>query len=383
MQPEERTAPASESAPTAPGLAPSMAEQLQPLVDSIARPALAFDPAGIVRAINDAAEELLGVTRGFIVGQGVELTNSLYVKQEIRQARTATVAAAGRCWEGDWIKVHASGQEIPARVRACALPGGSATVEIVVSSEEGPTAAELERRLMSGLAELAPIGLAILDAKCSILYTNPAFEKQFNRGNRVPAGVGLARFFETADYLRLFGGGPRQTRTNPDREPAMLTAPDGTTKPVRVSASDIADELGRVSFRIATIEDLSELEGAREDAGLMLEAARHMGEALLFTDPSGTVFFASKSAEALFGKPEDALIGAKVDELLATDALARARAAGERVSFAARPRIASGRPSARGVTGFPVAGRGGRQIAWGWLVSRPQRKPKLQTPSGS
>ncbi|MBI3891948.1 MAG: PAS domain S-box protein [Candidatus Wallbacteria bacterium] len=360
-----------------------LAAKLQPLVEVIARPAIAFDSCGTVHAINEAAENLLGIQRGNLIGRGVELTNSLYTKRESRQERDTAVRGDGRVWEGEWVKVHASGQEVPARVRVVPLSGSDCLLEVVVAAEEGPSAAELERRLMTALAELAPVGLLILDVKNDILYSNPTFEKQFNRSRRVPAGVPLARYFDTADYLRLFGGISKAASRCPDREPATLRPQDGGGRPVRVSASDISDDLGRVTFRIAAIEDLAEVEGAREDAALLLEATRHLGEALFFTDPNGSVFFANKAAETLFGKSEEALIGAKIEELAGKSVTPRAGTPFEVVAFSVRLKLSGGKPVSKQVTAFGVPGKGGNTIARGWLFSPPRRKGRGQTPSGS
>jgi PAS domain S-box-containing protein len=335
------------------------------VASSLGSPALVFDSKGVVRAINSAAEHLLGVTKENLAGQCVELTNSLYMSLEFRAHRDRSLFEQVQPWSGDWFKVHASGSEVPTRAHVLPIGQTGCFLEILEATEAASSESNAEKAILTSLIELAPVGLAVTDGQGHIAYANPEFEHRLHRGRAVRPGTPLSRFFTAEDYPRLFG---RTTgAVSLAREPACAQVPDGQLRRVRVSARSPLPAGSSPPFLLVALEDVSELEGAQEDASLFMEASRHLSEALIFSDPQGTVFFANEPALTLFERAEDELTGKPVESLLGQGALERAALAGGPASLELQLQLKR-RRFHRTVKVFPVLGRAGKQLAWGWVV---------------
>ncbi len=367
--------------PAAPPEAPEATSDaaFQTIAACLGSPALVFDREGTVLAINAAAENLLGVTRENLAGQCVELTNSLYMSLEFRAPRDRSVFAQSRPWSGEWFKVHAGGSEIPSRAHLLPIGQTGCFLEVLEAGEGASSASDAERAILSSLIELAPVSLAVADGQGRIAYTNPEFEHRLNRGRAVRPGSPLSRYFTTEDYPRLFGRALAAVSLS--REPASAQVPDGQARSVRVSARSPLPAGSGPSFLLVALEDVSELEGAQEDAGLFMEASRHLSEALIFSDPQGTVFFANEQALAMFHLAEDDLTGKPVESLLGKGALDRAVLAAGPASLDLELSL-KGRRSRRAVKVFPVSGRAGRQLAWGWVIPPARARSGRVKPAG-
>ncbi len=346
-------------------------EDLVAVVAAVDSPALVFDSQGIVLAINDSAERLLGVSSEFIVGQTVELTNSLYVPGDVRSTRNHSINDERKAWEGDWLKVHSSGQELPSHARAVPLTGTDYILEVIHPTEEASSSEDLEWRLMNGLLDLAPSALLILGEGPTILYANPAFERRYNRSRQLKHGTPLSSFIDDTELQELLPeSGPRSRRRH-DRTTTTVTTPDGEKVPIRLSTVSVSSRKQSDRFVLAAFEDASEIEGAWEDAAMMIQAARRMSEPLLLSDPAGILFFGNPAATVLFGLNETELVGRNVADFLGEGCIKGAETEEESI-FPVK--ISDARTEQRTVSVFPVSGRAQGSIAYGWLIRLPAPK---------
>ena len=182
--------------------------------------------------------------------------------------------------------------------------------------------------LFEALAESAPDAILTVDSSSTILSANSAVRRIFGREPADLIGQSLLVLIPERLHKRHLEGMTRYVATGTKRlkwtggtRLSGLRA-DGTEIPIEVSFGEFVDARGQRLFS-GFIRDVSEqvesqrrLDIARADLNLHAQMLAAVEQAIISTDPSGTVLTWNRHAETVYGWTEAQALGKKLRELL-------------------------------------------------------------------
>ena len=160
------------------------------------------------------------------------------------------------------------------RARADADAARRAAEAASADAEVARLATDAERRRLAVILDQLPVGVVVVDATAAVVHLNPASDTVLGTSLKPVAGL---------DDYPVHGGG-----LHPDGRPyaaedypiarALLHGEvvsheltryrrgDGRVAMLSISAAPVRDADGRITYAVATIEDVSQLEAARAEA---------------------------------------------------------------------------------------------------------------------
>ncbi|MEW6746555.1 MAG: PAS domain S-box protein, partial [Planctomycetota bacterium] len=234
--------------------------QTETIFDSAPYPMAAVDPEFIFRAWNDAAERVLGYSKGEIVG--VRTFESLLAPRhgpEFRARLLARLRQAGAIEEELWLH-RADGQDFLAAVTARAMPAASGELlgytgilRDLTLERNAQAAIQRSEHIMRQLSD----GVLIVDGHEKISYANPAAEKLFGYEPGELAGK----------RLEVLWPGPVRDRPHwslavrlgepPARVEGLGRRKNGSLVPVSLGVSSLRDEEGEILGSVLIVADIS------------------------------------------------------------------------------------------------------------------------------
>lgn len=178
---------------------------------------------------------------------------------------------------------------------------------------------EIVEARFAGLVDVAPEGVALLDARGRISYANRRFGRMVGLGSEDLAGRDIAQFLPNPIVVRLM---TLMMETGGNRADLVLDAPlhlpDGSEVPVEVLAGGLDSEgepgmalfLRDISLRKAAERRLLRREGRFRN---LLDTAP---DALLVCNRRGRIVLANRAAAELFGIAADQLTGQGISSLV-------------------------------------------------------------------
>lgn len=151
-----------------------------------------------------------------------------------------------------------------------------------------------------------------------------------------------------ASHVERLRAGRRQ------RFELRLLRADGTTFVAEINATPLRDNAGAYDGAVAVVTDVTSRSAAYADARFRTAALDAIGEAVIVTQPDGTIVYANPATEPLLGwRPADLLGQNGVELLPAPDASDRARRVHAQL-LAAKPQAGELRLTRRDGTRFPA-----------------------------
>jgi PAS domain S-box-containing protein len=322
-------------------------EQLRLLIDGTRDYALfLLDPAGRVASWNAGAERLKQYRAEEIIGQHFSRFYPAEDLQAGKPARELRAAAAEGRYEDEGWRLRQDGSRFWANVVITALhgPGGELRgfSKITRDGTERKRAEEDARRLLEEAAKrraaeehaaaiweererlrvtLRSIGDGVIatDAAGRVTLLNPVAEALTGWANAEAAGQPVRRVFPIVnEKTRQEVEDPvarvlREGRIVGLANDTVLTARDGTERPIADSAAPIKDEQGQTVGAVLVFRDVTAKRAAENALRLSEQRWRTMAEALpnlVWTDlPDGQCDWLSSQWGKYTGTPEQELLG--------------------------------------------------------------------------
>ena len=195
----------------------------------------------------------------------------------------------------------------------------SAAAQVATEAERAIREAEA---LFRGAFESAAFGMTITDMDLRFLRVNEAMCRLTGRTEAELLTLGVADITHPDDQAlrdrqvgRLVDGGTEHYAIE-----KRYIRPDGTTRWARVNVSMIRDANGAPVVLVGQIEDIEAARKAEEDLRAVQRRfqalVEHSSDIITVFDDTGTILFASPSADRILGYPEGTQLGRSVFELL-------------------------------------------------------------------
>ncbi len=158
--------------------------------------------------------------------------------------------------------------------RCVPLPGGR-TLQLI---RDVTDLAELERRFHA-MADAAPIGIFMTDARGACTYTNAAWQQLYGLAPEAALGAGWALVVHADDRARVHAAlSVAGAQGLPCELDFRLRRADGEERHVSARSNPLRDAAGDVTGHVGTVVDVTqarELEAARRAQAVAEEAGRH------------------------------------------------------------------------------------------------------------
>jgi PAS domain S-box-containing protein len=254
---------------------------------------LVTDPAGIIREVNQAAVNLLGISRPNLIGKPMSLYVTLEERERFHLHLDHLLKNNGDKDAGvEWEMLFKSGQEaeFPAALTVAPIkdPNGELTglrwllrditdskrvaerERLLKQVREQYRSAQEANRLLQALIETMPVGAVISDADGMFLLTNTAGREIL--GDRIVGSVNMTERPYAAYYP---DGGPFPLDQTPlaialkEKHPVrdvevLIRRADGGERNLLASAAPILDEAGELLSGISVFQDITERKHAEE-----------------------------------------------------------------------------------------------------------------------
>jgi diguanylate cyclase (GGDEF)-like protein/PAS domain S-box-containing protein len=167
-------------------------------------------------------------------------------------------------------------------------------------------------RLLSAILDTTEAIMAITDPKGSLIRVNQAFRDVFGYSDRECLGRPIWAFRAVADaaegrssfrHRKVDASGTFKT----DKE--IWRAADGSELLLRWSIQIIRNDGGKDVARVGTAQNLTEIRAAEEKHRILEYVADNLSEPLFFINPDGTIRYASRAVERVYGYTPEQLIG--------------------------------------------------------------------------
>lgn len=179
--------------------------------------------------------------------------------------------------------------------------------------------AESEAMVLAAVFASVPDAVLTSDTDGRIRFINPAAELLFGvESHTVRGGDVVEAFVAPSDRERARDLTARLTAGEQlGRHLLELQRSDGTHFTAEVTASQVADDAGRVLGLVAIARDVTARLASEADAAALRAVVDAAAEAIIGLDERGNVLFFSPSAERLYGYRAEEIIGRPASELAA------------------------------------------------------------------
>lgn len=165
--------------------------------------------------------------------------------------------------------------------------------------------------LLDTVVDSTSVGLLIMDENGNVHWANPFFEAA--TGFNPEASMGRpGSAFVTAKDQSAFAL-CLETALDTQRSPVCtitFDTADGGKRALRMEASVVTDQVGRLFYVAALMDTQSPRPGISEpDAAFVRDVIAHASDGLLVVDQDGAIVFCNAAATDLFGRDEASMIG--------------------------------------------------------------------------
>jgi diguanylate cyclase (GGDEF)-like protein/PAS domain S-box-containing protein len=275
------------------------------------------DRAGVIRFVNDRAEELFGYDRDTLVGQLVEILvpkSSRMVHQAQREGYLAAPRTRSMGTDHDLFGVRRDGTEFPVDVSLSHVQTGEGLLVIAALRDMTARNKEEEARRQSDLllASMRFSGDPIISATPDGIITswNPSAERLFGYTSEEIIGQpGIV--LSPKNLVDETGAVMARVRAGEvvDNLESFRVRKDGTVFPVSVTVAPIRNEAGAVIGTTAIPRDVTEQRRAFEAAQQMAAIIENSGEAIMGGTLDGIITSWNPAAERLFGYTRHEIVG--------------------------------------------------------------------------
>ena len=185
------------------------------------------------------------------------------------------------------------------------------------------TTEHLAQRLLDTTLEVAPAGLAILDADRSILRCNQTFADQAGRAPQQQVGIDVAELLHPEDrgFATEVGRRIRDGVTTGGELEQRVVRPDGTERWVNTHVAVIPDPTR--PRLVAASFDVTERRQMVTQLSRFSDLFNSANDMITVIDPTGQILYASPSTERILGYPEHARLVGGILGLVHPDDLKR------------------------------------------------------------
>lgn len=214
-----------------------------------------------------------------------------------------------------------------------------------------------DRALLTAILETTESAMAVTSPKGSIVAVNQAFRDLFGFGDRECVGRPIWAFRcvdSVAEGRRSF----RNRKTNADgsfkTDEEKWRAADGRELLLRWSVRILRDAGGKELARVGTAQNLTPIHQATERQRILEHMVDNLSEPLFFINPDGTIRYASKAVERVYGYSADQLIGQPSSILRPEDKVEKMAAYIARLRESGKPEMMETEAMHRDGTRIPV-----------------------------
>lgn len=169
-----------------------------------------------------------------------------------------------------------------------------------------------DRGLLDAVLDTTRSPLVITDPRGSIVVVNQVFRDLFGYSDRECVGRPIWAFRCVDDVA----GARRSFREREIDESGLFQTPeerwrraDGGDLLLKWSIKVLRDDTGAAIARMGTAQDLTDVREAREKQRILEHVTDNLSEPLFFINPDGSIKYASRAVERVYGYTPDQLIG--------------------------------------------------------------------------
>jgi diguanylate cyclase (GGDEF)-like protein/PAS domain S-box-containing protein len=158
--------------------------------------------------------------------------------------------------------------------------------------------------------EFCAHGMVIIDARSNLISAcNPAFARIFGRLPEAIIGQPAPGVFDPADQAH-FAQSIRQAEADGKVcFEAKILRSNGERVPVQIDSVVIFGSNGAPSYRVGTVQDVSERKLAADKLGLAASVFTHAREGIMITAPDGTIIDVNEAFSRITSYPHDEVVG--------------------------------------------------------------------------
>jgi len=294
---------------------------------------ISIDHEGRVLEFNPAAERTFGYRRDDMVGR---LLGDLIVPPALREAHRQGMARYLATGESRILNqrqempaLRADGTEFFAELTVTRIPvDGPPVFTAYLRDITDRRKAEEALRKWEHIFDHAGWAVATAHPETNTLeLVNPAFARMHGYSIQELTSRPLADLFAPESRADLAEHVRRSHEQGDYVYESIHVRKDGTKFPLRTHVTAFKDETGRVVYRAATFQDLTEYkqaaEAARKSDERFARFMRHLPGLAWIKDVEGRYVYANAATEAAFGKKRNELYGRTDQELFAPETAAQ------------------------------------------------------------
>jgi PAS domain S-box-containing protein len=331
---------------------------------------------GTIVSWNPASERLFGFSEAEAIGRPVHITAGEEHLAELDDL-LARIARGEHVRHYETERVKKSGERVPVSITLSPIHGPEGSVvgasKITRDMTDRKLADDRIKEALAyaeGIVETVRMPLIVLDGGLAVRRANRAFYCRFDA---TPDGVEGRRIYDLGnrewdipDLRRLLEEILPQERTLDDFKVEHDFERLGRRE-MRLNARRLEQDGGGAGLILLSIEDVTERRAAETQVRFQSHLLEAVGQAVIASDPAGTVLYWNKAAEDLYGWSKAEADGRNVADLVvAPEASAEAEGIMERLrtgkawsgEFPVRRRDGSVFPAF--VTDAPIVGEDGR-----------------------
>lgn len=214
-----------------------------------------------------------------------------------------------------------------------------------------------DRTLLTAILDTTESAMAVTSSKGSIVAINQAFRDLFGFADREVVGRPIWAFRSVdnvAEGRRAFS----DRKINPDGSfktgEESWRAADGRQLLLRWSVKLLRDSEGNQVGRVGTAQNLTQVHEATEKQRILEHVVDNLSEPLFFINPDGTIRYASKAVERVYGYTAEQLVGQPSSILRPEDKVEKMTAYIERLRESGKPEMMETEALHRDGTRIPV-----------------------------
>ncbi|NTW48874.1 MAG: PAS domain S-box protein [Chlorobiales bacterium] len=170
--------------------------------------------------------------------------------------------------------------------------------------------AEEERRQWADAFESCVYGIAMANPSTNrVLACNPAFASMFRCSVGQIVGSPILDLYAPSDHEYVKRYLNEANSIGYAQYKVSMIRKDGTTFPVQVDLVGVRNTDGKLLYRVATVQDITEGKKADAERERLMAAIEQAAEVIVITDPAGDIQYANPAFERATGYSRDEALG--------------------------------------------------------------------------